>query len=162
MTDLKEVVNMKKTCGGIFVLLQIAVSVFYCFEGLIFSFEQPIGIGSIISIWIYFLATITVYGLGKLVVTTQDFSIVAGYDPKKNYNKAEVTGMMQYITTVACFIGMVYAALHLIIPFIGNSAERELFSGILTAGYVISITVDIFVFNAKYKDRIIINETKET
>ena len=150
---------MKKSCGGIFVLLQIAISVFYCFEGLIFSFKQ--GLGGIIGIWTYFLATITVYGLGKLVVTTQDFTIIAGYDSKKNYNKAEVTDMMRYITIVACFIGMVYAALHLIIPFISSNTERELFAGILTAGYVISLTLDIFVFNAKYKDRIIINETKE-
>ena len=150
---------MKKSCGGIFVLLQIAISVFYCFEGLIFSFEQ--GLGGIIGIWTYFLATITVYGLGKFVVTTQDFSIVAGYDPKKNYNKAECMNMVQCITIVGCFIGMVYAAFHLIIPFMSNNAERELFAGILTAGYVISLTLDIFVFNAKYKDRIIINETKE-
>lgn len=148
---------MKKSCGGIFVLLQIAVSVFYCFEGLIFSFEQ--GLGGIISIWVYFLATITVYGLGKTVVKTQDFSIIAGYDPKKNYNKAEVTNMVRYITLVGCFIGTVYAALHLIIPFIGSSAERELFAGILTAGYVISLAVDIFVFSAKFKDRIVIKET---
>lgn len=153
---------MKKSCGGIFVLLQVAVSVLYCFEGIILSLEQPIGIGSIISIWIYFLATLTVYGLGKFVVTTQDFSIVAGYDPKKNYNKAECMNMVQCITIVGCFIGMVYAALHLIIPFMRNGAERELLSGILTAGYVISLTADIFVFNAKYKDRIIIKEGAET
>ena len=150
---------MKKSCGGIFVLLQIAVSVFYCFEGLIFSFEHTVG--SIIGICVYFLCTITVYGLGKSVVTTQDFSIIAGYDPKKNYNKAEFTDMVRYITIVGCFIGMVYAAFHLIIPFIGSSADRELFGGILEAGYIISLAVDIFVFNAKYKDRIIINETKE-
>ena len=151
---------MKKSCGGIFVLLQIAVSVFYCFEGLIFSFQHTVG--SIIGICVYFLCTITVYGLGKTVVKTQDFTLIAGYDPKKNYNKAEAADMVRYITIAACFIGMVYAAMFLITPLLSNGAERELFSGILTAGYVISLTVDIFVFNAKYKDRIIIKEGEET
>lgn len=150
---------MKKSCGGIFVLLQIAVSVFYCLEGLIFSFEHTVG--SIIGICVYFLCTITVYGMGKFVVATQDFTLIAGYDPKKNYNRAEFTDMVRYITIAACFIGMVYAALHLVIPFIGSNAERELFGGILEAGYIISLAVDIFVLNAKYKDRIIIKEGEE-
>ena len=33
---------MKRTYGGIFVILAFCLAVFYCFEGMIFQYEQTV------------------------------------------------------------------------------------------------------------------------
>lgn len=54
---------MKRAYGGIFVILTFCFAVFNSFEGIIFQYEQTIG--NIISVWVYFLCTIFIYGIFK-------------------------------------------------------------------------------------------------
>ena len=143
---------MKRTYGGIFVILAFCLAVFYCFEGMIFRYEQTVG--GIISIWIYFFTTIFIYGFFKSTAKSGDFTLIAGYDPKKNYNKAELADMIRFFTLCSSFFGCFYIGLHLLTPFVRKN-EGELFAGILTAAYVLSLALSVFVLNSKYKSRII-------
>ena len=143
---------MKRTYGGIFVILAFCLAVFYCFEGMIFQYEQTVG--GIISIWIYFFTTIFLYAFFKSTAKSGDFTLIAGYDPKKKYNKAELTDMIRYFTLCSSFFGCFYIGLHLLTPFVRKN-EGELFSGILTVAYVISLALSVLVLNSKFKSRII-------
>ena len=143
---------MKRTYGGIFVILAFCLAVFYCFEGMIFQYEQTVG--GIISIWIYFFTTIFIYAFFKSTAKSGDFTLIAGYDPKKNYNKAELTEMIRYFTLSSSFFGCFYIGLHLLTPFVPKN-EGELFSGILTVAYVLSLAISVLVLNSKFKSRII-------
>lgn len=152
------VINMKKSYGGIFVILNFCFAVFYCFEGLMIRFDQTIG--SIISIWIYFLCTVFIYGIFKSTAKSGDFTLIAGYDPKKNYNKTEFADMIRLITLSSSFFGCFYSGLFLLMPFM-SSDDRIIFDGILTVAYVLSLALSIFVVNLKYKDKILLQDEVE-
>ena len=72
----------------------------------------------------------------------------------QNYNKAELTDMIRYFTLCSSFFGCFYIGLHLLTPFVRKN-EGELFAGILTAAYVLSLALSVFVLNSKFKSRII-------
>ena len=52
------------------------------------------------------------------------------------------------------FFGCFYIGLHLLTPFVRKN-EGELFFGILTVAYVISLALSVLVLNSKFKSRII-------
>lgn len=153
MYEKKE--NNKKNYGGIFVILTFCFAVFNSFDGAMFHYEQTVG--NIIGVWAYFLCTIFIYGILKSTAKSGDFTMIAGYDPKKNYNKTEFAEMIRYITLGSSFFGCFYSGLYLLMPLIGKN-ERSLFDGIITVAYVISLALSIFVVNIKYKDRILQQE----
>lgn len=144
---------MKKSYGGIFVILALCFSIFYCFEGLIADYNPTVG--SIIGIWAYFLCTIFIYGLLKSTAKSGDFTLIAGYDPKKNYNKAQFSEMIRYITLSSSFFGCFYSGLLLLMPFIDKN-EQSIFDGIIMAAYVSSLALSVFVISFKYKSKILL------
>ena len=62
--------------------------------------------------------------------------------------------MIRYFTLSSSFFGCFYIGLHLLTPFVQKN-EGELFSGILTVAYVISLAISVLVLNSKFKSRII-------
>lgn len=108
---------MKKFFGGIFVLLHVAIGLFYCFEGLITPVKPSIGV--IISVWCLFSMSAIMYPLGKSVYKTQDFTMIAGYDPRKhNYNKPVFAEFFRQVTIWCCFFGFFFSTLYRSIPFL--------------------------------------------
>ena len=150
---------MKKFFGGIFVLLHIALGLFFCFEGLITPIEPSIGI--IISVWCLFFTSAIMYPIGRSIYKTQDFTMMAGYDPKKKYNKPIFAEFYRLVTIWWCFFGFFFSALYLFYPLMGSN-ERALFSIFIVGGYTLGLFISYGVLYYKYKDRIIIKEGAES
>ena len=150
---------MKKFFGGIFVILHIALGLFYCFEGLITPIEPSIGV--IITVWCLFATSAIVYPIGKSVYKTQDFTMMTGYDPKKKYNKPVYAEFYRQVTIWWCFFGFLFSALYLFHPLIGKN-ELRLFSCFIDAGYILGIFISYGVLYYKFKDKILIKEGAES
>ena len=151
---------MKKFFGGIFVLLHIALGLFYCFEGLITPIEPSISV--IISVWCLFASSAIMYPLGRSVYKTQDFTMMAGYDPmKKKYNKPVFAEFFRQVTIWCCFFGFFFSTLYLFCPLLEKN-ERQLFSGLIVVGDILGILISYGVLYYKFKDKILIKEGEKT
>lgn len=136
--------------GGIFVLINLALCIFFCFEHLIFPFEQTVG--KVIGIWIFFICSITLYPILKLSVQSDDYSLIAGFNTEKNLDKSLASKMLILISIWNCFTAMIYSFLYLIMPFIEGSAAQSLYGGILITAYITGLAVLILIVNRKYKN----------
>ncbi len=140
---------LKKFYGGIFIIADFLVCVFFSFAGLIFSFEQTPG--SVLGIWVFLLCSLTVYIFIKHAVVSQDFSLIAGYDPDKD-DKEELSKMLQALLIYNSFFALVYSMLYTIRSFLEEN-KQETFSIIITLTYVISLILLICILNKKYNYR---------
>ena len=151
---------MKKFFGGIFVLLHIALGLFFCFEGLITPIAPSVS--KIVCVWCMFATSAFIYPMGRSVYKTQDFTMIAGYDPmKKKYNKPVFAEFFRQITVWWCFFGFFFSALYLFIPLFGKN-EQFLFSGLTVVGDILGILISYGVLYCKYKDMIVIKEGEKT
>lgn len=151
---------MKKFFGGIFVLLHIALGLFYCFEGFITPTEPSITV--IVCVCCMFAMSAVMYPLGRSVYKTQDFTMISGYDPmKKKYNKPVYAEFFRQVTIWWCFFGFFFSALYLFCPLIGANGQ-VLFSGLIVVADVLGIIISYAVLYHKYKDMIVIKEGEKT
>ena len=146
---------MKKFFGGIFVLLHIALGLFFSLEGLITPFEPSIGV--IITVWCLFAASAIMYPIGRSVYKTQDFTMMTGYDPKKKYNKPVYAEFYRQVTVWWCFFGFLFSVPYLFYPLMGAN-ELGLLTIFITGGYTLGLFISYGVLYYKYKDRILIKE----
>ena len=149
---------MKKFFGGIFVLLHIALGLFYCFEGLITPIEPSIGV--IFCVWALFTVSAFVYPIGRSVYKTQNFTMIAGFeDMKKDYNKPVCAEFFRHVTIWWCFFGFFFSALYLFLPLMGAN-EQGLFSGLIVVGDILGILISYAVLYSRYSDKMIIKNSE--
>ena len=147
---------MKKSCGGIFVLLQLTFALFCSFEGLIFSYEQTLT--AVLSIWLYFICSVTVYAVSRPVIRTGDIRMINGYDPSKKYDREAFVNFTKYSSVPICFIGLVFTFLELFRPLFLN---QIIYGEILTFGYILVFYIPLVIAYVKYGRKIVIKEAKE-
>lgn len=148
---------MKKTCGGIFVLLQLALALFCSFEGLIFSYEQTLS--AVLSVWLYSICSVTLYAISKPVIRTGDIRMINGYDPKKKYDREAFVNFTKYSAVPICFIGLIFTFLELFRPLFSS---QSIYGNILTFGYILVFYIPLVIAYIKYGRKIVIKEEKET
>ena len=151
---------MKKFFGGIFVILHIALGLFFCFEGLITPIQPSIG--TILCVWALFTVSVFVYPIGRSVYKTQNFTMIAGFeDMNKNYNKPVCAEFFRQVTIWWCFFGFLFSALYLFLPLLGKN-EQFLLSGLTVVGDILGMLISYAVLYSRFADRMIIKEGAET
>lgn len=138
--------------GGVFIVINFALCAFFCFEHLIFPFEQTVG--KVIGIWIFFICSISLYPILKLSVQSDDYSLIAGFNTEKKLDRPLASKLLILISIWNCFTAMIYSFLYLIMPFVEGGAAQSLYGGILIAAYIVGVAVLILIVNRKYKNSV--------
>ena len=142
---------MKKFYGGIFVLINLAVCIFYSIEHLIIPFEQTLG--KVIGAWIFLLCSATIYVFLKSAITSQNYSLIAGYNPHKKYDEAVLSKLLKSFLISSSFSALFYSLLYLLMPFVTTNAQ-SLFGGALTAVYIVNLAGLVLFLNRRYANTV--------
>ena len=145
----------KRFLGGIFVLIHFFICVFYCFWHLIVNTEAYVA--GIVCSWTLWLCGITVYAFFALAIKYGDFTMIAGYNHKKKYNKQVLSKLLALVCVFNGFSAMTCSMLYLLTPFLDDTV-KSLYSVSLVCLYVINLVTAMLFGNYRFKGQLIIED----
>jgi len=104
---------------------------------------------SIAIILTFLLCSGTVYLFFSNAIRTNDYTLLAGYNPKKKYNYDVLAKMLGAIINVILWHTLVFSLLIVVLSLLGSF--KGILPWLLIISYIIDILVVILVSNFKYK-----------